>query len=287
MSVDTGAAGQWTALPAEFIDFAVRLAGDPRQALAPLPVSAGTADLPLAEALGLDAKELRDVRDRLRRQLEKDAASIASSILLTKAVSAWGITDTSRILVLGDSLSADLLSWANLLGAALEQTTPGIGFVNAAVSGRTTTETLAVTAALLKAHDPTHVFLLLGTNDIRRQGEHVGIPMVSLNETKRNFEALQQMVATESQARLISLTPAPLGPAAAAGIATGTWWKPEDLPGLASVIAEVFPDTVRLDHALKDDVDMLLSADGVHPNPAGHVALLTAVLRAAWLGDES
>jgi len=70
-----------------------------------------------------------------------------------------------RILVVGDSISADALSWANLFRDLFTALHPHVHVTNNSLTGRTTGEGIAALANVLR-EAPTHVFIMLGVNDI-------------------------------------------------------------------------------------------------------------------------
>jgi acyl-CoA thioesterase-1 len=84
---------------------------------------------------------------------------------------------TQRVLVLGDSLSAEYglargTGWVALLQKQLAQEKPGVEVVNASISGDTTSGGRSRLPTLLKNHQPSHVIIELGGNDALR-----GLPM--------------------------------------------------------------------------------------------------------------
>ena len=86
-------------------------------------------------------------------------------------------TPAQRLLVLGDSLSAEYglargTGWVALLQARLEKDKRGIVVVNASVSGDTTSGGRSRLEALLKLHQPRVVVIELGGNDALR-----GLPL--------------------------------------------------------------------------------------------------------------
>jgi acyl-CoA thioesterase-1 len=102
------------------------------------------------------------------------------------ALVGWGLaasalaspsTTTQRVLVLGDSLSAEYglargSGWVALLQKQLAQEKPGVEVINASISGDTTSGGRSRLPALLKNHQPSHVIIELGGNDALR-----GLPM--------------------------------------------------------------------------------------------------------------
>jgi acyl-CoA thioesterase-1 len=80
---------------------------------------------------------------------------------------------TSRLLVVGDSLSAEYgiargTGWVALLDAQLQKDHPNWQVVNASISGDTTAGGLARLPHLLKQHQPQLVVIELGGNDALR-----------------------------------------------------------------------------------------------------------------------
>ncbi len=97
---------------------------------------------------------------------------------------------TQRILVLGDSLSAEYglargTGWVALLQKQVAQDKPGTVVINASISGDTTSGGRSRLPALLTQHHPSHVVIELGGNDALR-----GLPM---KMTQGNLLAMTQM----------------------------------------------------------------------------------------------
>ncbi|MEW5757714.1 MAG: arylesterase [Pseudomonadota bacterium] len=103
-------------------------------------------------------------------------------ILATPAFS-----DTPRILVLGDSLSAaygidQRAGWVALLQQRLEKHNPRYQVVNASISGETAAGGLTRLPKLLQQHRPAIIVIALGAND--------GLRGLSLEEMKSNLEKM-------------------------------------------------------------------------------------------------
>ncbi|WP_090046433.1 arylesterase [Limnohabitans sp. 2KL-27] len=125
------------------------------------------------------------------------------------ALVSWGFaasahaTSAQRILVLGDSLSAEYgltrgTGWVALLQKQLAQEKPGVEVINASISGDTTSGGRSRLPALLKRHQPTHVVIELGGNDALR-----GLPMTL---TQGNLLAMtQQAQAAGAQVLLLGM----------------------------------------------------------------------------------
>jgi acyl-CoA thioesterase-1 len=96
---------------------------------------------------------------------------------------------SARILVLGDSLSAEYglrrgTGWVALMQARLAKEHEGIDVINASISGETTSGGRTRLPALLSQHKPTHVIVELGANDALR-----GLPLAA---TQANLTAISR-----------------------------------------------------------------------------------------------
>jgi len=92
---------------------------------------------------------------------------------------------TRRILVLGDSLSAEYVltrgsGWVALMTERLQGQRQPADVINASISGDTTSGGLSRLPALLQQHKPTHLVIELGGNDALR-----GLPSAMTQENLR------------------------------------------------------------------------------------------------------
>jgi acyl-CoA thioesterase I len=104
----------------------------------------------------------------------------------------------ATILVLGDSLSAEYglkrgTGWVALLENRLFDQKFTALVVNASISGETTSGGRSRVAALLKAHEPTHVIVELGGNDALR-GLPLAMTEANLTEIVKTSQAAQARV---------------------------------------------------------------------------------------------
>ncbi len=123
-------------------------------------------------------------------------AGAAAALWLSPAL-AQGKTTARKILILGDSLSAEYglargTGWVTLLEQRLAQQHPNASVVNASISGETTAGGRSRLPALLKQHQPQIVVIELGGNDALR-----GLP---LQQTEENLRLMLQ-VSKESGAK--------------------------------------------------------------------------------------
>jgi lysophospholipase L1-like esterase len=220
---------------------------------------------PLSEeaeaALHLTSVEtFRAVRSRLRSRASTLGADLRA-----------GVAGEGDIVVaLGDSITDDLVSWAEILRGPLERA--GAVLVNAGLSGDTTTDLLRRLYGVVELA-PTLVITMIGTNDAQRHGG-AAKPLVSAQESAANLHALRTWLR-RAGARTAWITPPPVDEAA---LATAISPRPfeirnTDLRRIAEVI-HAFPDPV-IDGG--EAVGDLLLDDGVHPSEAGQAKLAAAV----------
>ncbi len=106
----------------------------------------------------------------------------------------------SMVLVLGDSISAEYgiergSGWVSLLGERLAERVPGVGVVNASISGETTAGGLTRLPGLLERHQPAVVVIELGGNDALRG--------LDLSATESNLQASAALASASGAALVI------------------------------------------------------------------------------------
>lgn len=189
--------------------------------------------------------------------------------LVAPATHAVPAAPSQRVLVLGDSLSAEYglargTGWVALLQKQLAQERPGTQVVNASISGDTTSGGRSRLPALLQQHKPTLVVIELGGNDALR-----GLPMPM---TQANLLAMTQQ-AKSAGAKVLLL---------------GMQMPPNYGPELARQFEAAFAQVAQSQKAalvpfflkgVGDDADPLkwFQADRIHPNEAAQARMLANV----------
>ena len=118
------------------------------------------------------------------------AAWLRVALLCALLVAAGGgQAKTARILIVGDSLSAEYglprdTGWVRLLADRLAKEAPQYSVVNASISGETTSGGRTRLPQLLAQHQPVIVVLQLGGNDGLR-----GLPLSAMRENLRAMSA--------------------------------------------------------------------------------------------------
>lgn len=176
---------------------------------------------------------------------------------------------TSRLLVVGDSLSAEYgiargTGWVALLDAQLQKDHPNWQVVNASISGDTTAGGLARLPHLLKQHQPQLVVIELGGNDALRG--------FSLKRTEDNLvKMIRACQAIKAKVLLVGMQVPPNYGAAYASDFTRLFARISKQHQTALVpflLAGVADDK---------DPTALFQADRIHPRAEAHPRILANV----------
>ncbi len=176
---------------------------------------------------------------------------------------------TSRLLVVGDSLSAEYgiargTGWVALLDAQLQKDHPNWQVVNASISGDTTAGGLARLPPLLKQHQPQLVVIELGGNDALRG--------FSLKRTEDNLvKMIRACQAIKAKVLLVGMQVPPNYGAAYASDFTRLFARISKqqqtalVPFLLAGVADY------------KDPTALFQADRIHPKAEAHPRILANV----------
>lgn len=188
-----------------------------------------------------------------------------------------------RVVLVGDSITDDSLSWANLLRVLVSRLDPdgSITLIDAGISGDTTAQLISRYLAVL-AQEPTWILTMIGTNDARRHGWESDRPQQALSETEANLEYVRKLAMNRSGARLVWLTPTPV-------IETTmrnhwfirqqeAWFANSDLEAIAGVVRGLPGTVVDLWQRFTEHMDESLYLDGLHPSAKGQQLILETVL---------
>ena len=176
---------------------------------------------------------------------------------------------TSRLLVVGDSLSAEYgiargTGWVALLDAQLQKDHPNWQVVNASISGDTTAGGLARLPHLLKQHQPQLVVIELGGNDALRG--------FSLKRTEDNLvKMIRACQAIKAKVLLVGMQVPPNYGAAYASDFTRLFArisKQQQTALVPFLLAGVADDK---------DPTALFQADRIHPKAEAHPIMLANV----------
>lgn len=173
------------------------------------------------------------------------------------------IPSGSRILALGDSLTAGAgvtpqEAWPDLLAGKT-----GWVVINGGVSGDTSADALKRLPSLLEQHTPVLVLVTLGGNDMLRH-----IPQ---QETVANLEQILARIRTQGAKPVLLATPSPslMGAVFQKLSAADLYRQVADtqkVPLIKDAIADVISDPQ-------------LKGDPLHPNAAGHALLAEKIYK--------
>ncbi|MFC9434606.1 SGNH/GDSL hydrolase family protein [Nocardia sp. NPDC057030] len=248
-----------------------------------LPFLNGIADAHIAALFGLTADEYHSLRAGFAEQARTAAAGLLTEAWVAGQVDRLPFAAGDHVVALGESSTADRLSWFEILRHLLELRRPGDGIelTNLAVSGATTTQTLKGIAAL-GFQRPNWVLCQLGANDAQRLGSD-GPRVVSAEETARNLTLLHDEGVRSSDTRWIWLTPhdmdetliAAYPPFQQARIS----WRTADHGQTAQLLLDRPEPAVDV-LAVTRPRPGLFEPDGVHLSAAGQVAVARTVVSA-------
>ncbi|MQY05634.1 SGNH/GDSL hydrolase family protein [Actinomadura macrotermitis] len=249
-----------------------------------LPFLGGAGEDRLAAVFGLEPAAYRRCADDLSRRARDEALQMLADPGFADQVGRLPFEKGETVLAVGESDTADRLSWLEMLRHLLDERhgAGAVTVVNAAVSGQTTTEALGRWTGVLRQTGPVdRVVCKLGTNDTRSVG---GTTLVGAHETLRNLGLLRTL-APVADARWVWMTPHPVDERRIAAHPsfghTGSAWRNDDIAAVAEGIRRRPEPVVDLAGAFRPGDDpLLLGPDGLHPTPAGQRAVLAALVRA-------
>jgi acyl-CoA thioesterase-1 len=204
-----------------------------------------------------------------RRWLADCSVAVASAAAWPATPSFGAVAAARKIVVVGDSLSAEYglqrgSGWVALLDQRLAREHIGADVINASISGDTTAGGLARLPSLLREHKPGLVVLELGANDALR-----GLP---LDTTRANLAEMARL-AKAAGAKVLIL---------------GMQLPPNYGRAYGDRFAALFADVARAEGAalvpfmLKGVADgpqaeAMFQADRIHPLASAHPTILANV----------
>ncbi|MGQ4617147.1 GDSL-type esterase/lipase family protein [Nocardia sp. R7R-8] len=255
------------------VDAALRLPGGP-----------SIADHCLAESLyGVDPTTTAEVRAEIALRVRAAAGELLADTEFAASFASLPIGRGDTVVAFGDSITADLHSWARILAEAFEQADPAQRptFVNLGRSADTTTHLLERFADVIAAR-PTHVIVQVGTNDAKAFDFTAGAPLVSPDTTRRNTALLVETIQSLGAA-VTWILPPTIDAQAASNCAMWTdqlmQWHPQNFVFVRDAMREVVANPVDLTETFGDPaLPSLMLDDGLHPNLEGHQAIVKALI---------
>jgi acyl-CoA thioesterase-1 len=241
------------------------------------------SDDTLAALFGTDAATYRAALDEIDAQRTQAARTLAADPSVAALLKRLPFQRGQRIVAIGESTTADRLSWFEILGTLIGTERPDLElrFGNLAVAGATTTQTLAAVPSI-RRQVGDWVFCMLGTNDLQRFGSPDGPRLVSESETLRNLRELRARAELAADARWVWLTPTPVDDAAIDAFpffgGAGIYWRNKDVQELSAALPTAGDSLIQTASAAGAP-DAFLD-DGVHPSLATQQRLASLVLAA-------
>jgi len=201
-----------------------------------------------------------------RRCLVSFLVAGACTAMFGSSAYAQATTQATRILIIGDSLSAEYglarnTGWVEQLKVALAKAPTPVTVINASISGDTTSGGLARIDAALKQHQPTIVIVELGANDALR-----GLP---LTLTQKNLT--EMIVRSQAIGAKIVLV----------GMQIPPNYGREYADGFKNMFSNIATQTgAALVPFLFEgfaDKRQYFQADGIHPNEMAQPLMLATV----------
>lgn len=232
---------------------------------------------------GLSPEEYAAILAQFTEQTTQAAQELLTDAEFSAQVQRLPFAPGARILAVGDSITDDLLSWADILQHALTIARPddGITVTNAGLSAHTSAMILRRWPSLLHPA-PDWIFCALGGNDVTRIAG--GKLHVSLPESVANLRELRRIAAERTQAQWLWLTPAPVDEDRVQAYKPfqfgSSSWRNTDIVALAEAIREFEEPVVNLvtEFGVPARPD-LQGPDGIHPTLLGQQQIVRAVVR--------
>jgi lysophospholipase L1-like esterase len=237
----------------------------------------------LPSLFGLERAEYAELTAGFDAQAQQAAQQLLDEDSFAAQVDALPFRPGQTVLAVGDSMTDDLQSWAEILRHLLDlRRGHGTRVVNGGLSAHTTAMVLRRWPATLRATEPDWIVCALGGNDVTRVGPEPNKPNVSLGESVANLSELRR-IASRTGAAWIWITPAPVDeariarfPAFEMGEST---WRNADVQALAEAIRGFDEPVVDLAAVFGIPADESLQGpDGVHPSIAGQAAVTRALV---------
>ena len=255
----------------------------PEKILAGLPTRPEITDGMIAPFFGLETSAYSQIKEGFAVRAREAALELLENFDLRERVDRLPFERGETVVGLGDSITDDYQSWFEILRSVVEERRPqdGIRFVNAGISGDTTTQIISRFIGVVQER-PDWIVSLMGTNDVRRHGEDPKI-LVSHDETEANLNMIRQFAEEQTDANLIWMTPPPV---LEDRIAENPFlapqelmWRNEDLEEVAGIVRDLDDPMIDLQDVMRKPVDPeLFLPDGLHPSLEGQRTIAAALV---------
>jgi lysophospholipase L1-like esterase len=239
----------------------------------------------VAGIFGVDRSTYRSIRATFDAAARAAAAQLVEEPTVRDAVDALPFARGDVVVALGDSITDDYQSWAEILRELLALRRPGDGIriVNHGVSGDTTADVIR-RLWHTTAVGPTSIIALIGTNDARRDAASEEM-LVSHEETARNLGVIRKWSRAVRIEHFVWMTPTPVLEERIAAFdriaRRGHIWRNTDVAEKANRVRGQ-PDLVVDVRAGFDTAGLrdLLLPDGLHPSLTGQFLIVKQLIAA-------
>jgi acyl-CoA thioesterase-1 len=233
-----------------------------------------------AVLLGTSGRVVRELRAAMRDRVASSAKSLSADPDVLQAVDRLPADD--GIACVGDSLTADRQSWAEMLEGVLRERRPDVRLINLGRSADTTMDIVRRLTMVLGERRPSLFIVMVGTNDACRNAPLPGEPLTSDAETRRNLGRIAEIVSGRS-ARLMWVTPPPILEEIVAAFpmfrAVGISFTNDDLARKAQIVRERPEPVVDLWPSFAGvSSKHLFLGDGLHLSAAGQALVARQIL---------
>lgn len=248
-----------------------------------LPFARQLSGSTLAAIFGVDEADYRSTLDEIDRQRIAAADRLAADPEMRTRLLNLPFREGDRIVAIGESVTADRLSWFELLRTLITSVRPELhlSFDNLAVSGSTSTQALAALPAI-RMRSADWLFCMLGNNDSQRLSTSDASRLVSRSETVRNLAELRARALPSDSSHWVWLTPTPVDEGRLAAFpffrAAGITWSSADIAELSAAIPAGHDPVIDSAPAVAAAGAHAFIEDGVHPSITTHEALAARVV---------
>jgi hypothetical protein len=162
-----------------------------------------------AKLLGLTENELELGRKNSTNNAKQAALELLKEETITELIEKLPFDGTETIVGFGDSTTEDDQGWFQILKEVLEIAVDNarFNFVNAGISGNTTSEALRRLDRDVILHEPDWVIVNLGIYDIQRLNITPNRTLLPLSETWENLNSIQDVLTEYVSNEIVWITP--------------------------------------------------------------------------------
>jgi acyl-CoA thioesterase-1 len=241
-------------------------------------------DETIAALFGLDAMAYRAIKADLDARARGAARELLADPSFAGCVDRLPFRPGACVVAVGESSTADLEGWAEILCHLLELRRPhdGIRLVNAGLSGQTTTQALSRFVATAGCR-PDWVICSLGGNDCARYGPEPTKTLVGPEETAKNLKEMRRIAAAETGARWVWITPTTADEERVTSFPffrqAQLSLRNDDLLAVGDFLRARPEPVVDAQAVFGAPADPeLMEPDGIHPSLAGQKAIVEALV---------